>query len=304
MPDFPDTLQLRRGDNFLSVEFQAFAGPCTVLLDRCDRERALALGAIARDEALRIQAKYSRYTEDSELSRLNRAAGEPCHVDDETAALLNLASLAHELSGGRFDISSGVLRRVWDFRLGCEIQPPDPERLELTRARVGWNRVRWQAPVLQLEPGMELDLGGLGKEYAVDRCLALLVSHCSGSVLVNYGGDLACSGPRAGGESWRVGVEQPDSEGAALQLALSRGGLATSGDARRFVLVNGKRQGHLLDPTTGWPVQQAPRSVTVGAETCSQAGLLASLAMLEGPGAEQFLKNQNVLHWVLRDPVS
>jgi thiamine biosynthesis lipoprotein len=76
--------------------------------------------------------------------------------------------------------------------------------------------------------------------------------------------------------------------------------LATSGDAKRFLLNNGVRYGHILDPPTGWPVKDAPRSVTVAAGTCLDAGMLATFAMLHGPGAEAFLSAQNVRHWILR----
>lgn len=187
---------------------------------------------------------------------------------------------------------------------------PDPGLLKELLSHTGWSRLAWARPWLTVPAGMELDLGGLGKEYAVDRCLGLVKHLWSGSALVNFGGDLASSGRRGDGNPWYIGVEDPAADtghstaqsGAALALELASGGLATSGDARRFVIVDGRRCGHILDPATGWPVAEAPRSVTVAADTCSQAGLLATLAMLAGPGAETFLAGQGVPHWILRDP--
>jgi thiamine biosynthesis lipoprotein len=100
---------------------------------------------------------------------------------------------------------------------------------------------------------------------------------------------------------WRVGVEAVDATAtAARQIDLSVGALATSGDAHRYLLKGGKRYGHILDPTTGWPVDGAPRSVTVAAETCTQAGMLATLALLQGRDAESFLEAQGVQFWALR----
>jgi thiamine biosynthesis lipoprotein len=148
---------------------------------------------------------------------------------------------------------------------------------------------------------MEIDLGGIGKEYAVDRAAARAAAAAGGAVLVNFGGDLLASGPRREGRPWVVGVEDPEAPGAGPLggLELERGALATSGDARRFVLVGGRRLGHILDPRTGWPVAGAPRSVTVMAATCIEAGTLATLAVLSGPDAAHFLEQQGVQHWIV-----
>ena len=148
---------------------------------------------------------------------------------------------------------------------------------------------------------MEIDLGGIGKEYAVDRVASLLAEKTNAAFLVNFGGDLRAHGQRRDGHPWRVGVERPGFENtAALDLQLKRGALATSGDANRYLQRGGQRYSHILNPRTGWPVKNAPRSVTVLADTCTQAGLLATLAMLQGRNAEQFLADQGGQHWVIR----
>jgi thiamine biosynthesis lipoprotein len=143
---------------------------------------------------------------------------------------------------------------------------------------------------------MEIDFGGIGKEYAVDRAASLVAARTERSVLVNFGGDLVASGPRRGARPWGVGIDDPDrtGDGVLHRVELTRGGLATSGDARRFIRHEGKRLGHILDPTTGWPVEGAPRSVTVVAATCLEAGTLSTLAYLQGAGAEAFLREQAV----------
>ena len=108
---------------------------------------------------------------------------------------------------------------------------------------------------LKVPAGMELDFGGIGKEYAVDRALALVVSKFEGAALVNFGGDMAASrAPQSG--PWRVGVERPGQLGEArLLLDFERGGLATSGDTHRFIEHEGRRYGHILDVRTGYPVR-------------------------------------------------
>jgi thiamine biosynthesis lipoprotein len=119
--------------------------------------------------------------------------------------------------------------------------------------------------------------------------------------LVNFGGDLRVSGPRANGEPWNVAIESIETQGhLAGMLQLSHGALATSGDVRRFLLKDGVRYGHILDPLTGWPVKDAPRSVTVAAESCVEAGLSATLAVLNGRKAEAFLKREKIRAWVIR----
>jgi thiamine biosynthesis lipoprotein len=147
---------------------------------------------------------------------------------------------------------------------------------------------------------MEIDFGGIGKEYAVDRAAALVApftEHC----LLNFGGDLRALGPRADRRPWQVGIEAVERLSTASRIVeLYRGGLATSGDSRRFLLVNGRRYGHILDPTIGAPVIDAPRSVTVAADTCTDAGMLATLAMLRGAAAEAFLGEQGVRYWCYR----
>ncbi len=283
-----------------SGSFEAMASPCEVLADGAGKAETRALTQIAQREALRIEHKFSRYRADSVIGRLHAARGRPQTVDDETASLLDFAAHCHALSGGLFDVTSGVLRRAWRFDGGSLL--PDAQQVQALCALVGWQRVRWQRPQITLPEGMEIDLGGIGKEYAVDRVLGLLRARTPRPLLVNFGGDLAVSGPRADGQPWRVGIERLDSAASAPAglLALSAGALATSGDARRFLLKDGVRYGHVLDPRDGWPVREAPRSVTVAAPTCTEAGLLSTLALLQGAGAEAWLAAQGVPHWVLR----
>lgn len=293
--------------------FRAMASPCEVLLEGVAQAEALRLAGLAQAEALRIERKFSRYLDDSVVARLHSSGGAAVAVDDETAGLIDFAAHCHAASGGLFDITSGVLRHAWRFDGGSAL--PDAALVRSLLLRVGWARAHWQRPVLTLPAGMEIDLGGIGKEYAVDRALALLRAETAAALLVNFGGDLAVGGPRLDGSAWAVGIDNPEAAigmpaatnpaavngAAAGVLALRAGALATSGDARRFVLADGVRYGHILDPRTGWPVRGAPRSVTVAASTCTEAGVLATLAMLQGPKARTWLAAQGAPHWIVHE---
>lgn len=280
--------------------FLAMGSPCEILVDTDDRDHARVLCELAHVEAARIEQKYSRYRDDSVLTMINRSHGSPVSVDEETAQLLGYAGQCHELSQGRFDISSGVLREVWRFDGSDRL--PDAASVASTLTRVGWNRVSWHNPVITLPSGMELDFGGIGKEYAVDRCAMLCRQRRDTSLLINFGGDIYISGPRRDGKPWVIGIDDPHATGkpGASALRLHKGAVATSGDARRYLQKDGIRYCHILDPRTGWPVQDAPRSVTVVAQTCLEAGMLATFAMLQGADAEGFLREQGVTHKCIR----
>lgn len=286
-----------RTRNFYAASFSAMAGPCEVLIHTSNREHALELGELVAHEAWRVEQKYSRYRDDSVLAWIHRNRGNEISVDAETTSLLDFAAHCYELSDGRFDVTSGVLRRAWRFDGSDRV--PEQAAVKRLLPLVGFDKLRWQPPKLLLPLDMELDFGGIGKEYAVDRAYDLAVAHRSDPFLINFGGDLRTN--RAPPDApWRVGIERPGAEReAALVLTLERGALATSGDSRRFLLKDSVRYGHILDPRSGWPVPNAPRSVTVAASSCTEAGLLATLAMLQGAQASCFLEAQQVQHWVL-----
>ena len=272
--------------------------PCEALLETDDRSSAGDAAEAVAQEAWRIEDKFSRYLDESVVQRINTARGDAVSVDDETARLLDFAQTLYELSNRRFDITSGTLREVWVFDGSDRV--PSAKAVESVLDRVGWHRIDWNSPQIAMPPGMEIDLGGIGKEYAVDRCVEALKATFDSPGLVNFGGDLAVTAPPRRREAWRVAVEGDAPDRADRLIDLRQGALATSGDARRFLLRDGLRYGHILDPETGWPVPDAPHSVTVAADTCTQAGMLSTFAMLKGQGAEAFLVEQGVRFWCRR----
>ncbi len=262
--------------------FRAMGGPCEIRVQAPpSMVRKACDAAIA--EVQRLEQKYSRYREDSLLSRINAAAGGPrIAVDEETAALLDFASRAHAQSDGLFDPSSGILRQIWDFKLARV--PTEQERAAVL-ARIGWSRLSWRRPELGLPAGMELDFGGFVKEYAADAAVAALRACGVVHGLVNLGGDISLVGPQHDGSAWQLGVRHPRRPGAAIaQLPLRRGALSSSGDYERYFVLDGRRYCHILNPRTGLPAQGFA-SVSVVAEQCLVAGAMSTVAMLMPPAA-------------------
>ena len=281
-----------------AITYAAMASPCEILVHCDNASEADEMASLVYVETMRIERKFSRYRDDNIVHAINHSDGAAVPVDEETSRLLRYAGQCYELSDGRFDITSGILRHAWTFDGG--VVTPDDALIEALRARLGWQRVEFDGAAVRLPHGMEIDLGGVGKEYAADRVAALLAEAAAVAVLVNLGGDIRAAGS---GEDrrWTIGIEEPGKENVAVgQIEIAEGGVATSGDARRFCVVDGVRLGHILDPRTGRPVAGAPHSATVIADTCTAAGFLATAAMLHGPEAEAFLEAQGLVYHCIR----
>lgn len=279
--------------------FQAMGSPCEIQVFAADAAQARAGAEHAIADVARLEARYSRYREDSFLSDINRVAarGGSIDVDAETASLLDYAATCYAESDGLFDITSGVLRQAWRFDRGGL---PDATQIAALKARVGWHRLRWEAPRLAFpEPGLELDFGGVVKEYAVDRAAALCHERGLHHGVVNLGGDIKIIGPRADGQPWRIGIKHPRRAETLLDtLQLQRGALASSGDYERCILVDGVRYGHILNPRSGWPVRRLA-AVSVVADFCVIAGSAATIAMLKEDDGPAWLAALGLRHlWV------
>ncbi len=282
-----------------SYSFSAMGTACRLLLFADTPEQGAMAAAMAAAEVERIEGKFSRYAPSSDLSVLNRQAAnaDAVSVDEETAALLDYAFACHAKSGSLFDITAGVLRRAWDFSSGTA---PSTGVVTALLPLIGMDKLYWQPPVLRFaQPGMELDLGGIGKEYAADRVATLLTDAGIAHGLIDFGGDLVALGPAPGGQPWRIGLRDPSRAGTAMgEITLSGGALATSGDYARCIESGSDRYGHILDPRTGWPVRGLT-SVTVLAPRCMVAGSAATIAMLKGREGIAWLDRLGLPHfWV------
>ncbi len=270
--------------------------------------RRAADAAFARVDEL--DRRLSDYRPESELSRLSATAGSGGAVplSQDLWSVLEAAQSIAALTDGAFDVTVGPFSRLWRWaaRRG-RLVPPD--RLEEVRSAVGhrWLRLDADRRTATLErPGMRLDLGGIGKGYAADEALATLRAHGIDRALVDAGGDVVAGAPPPGKAGWRIEVPTaktadesiarsgpeaspqssppPTSESSAEWISLARGAIATSGDASRFVVVDGIRYSHILDPRTGIPLRER-RVVTVLAPTATRADALASALSVLGPGS-------------------
>ncbi len=276
------------------IPFRAMASENEIQLD-ADAQRARGAADAAIADVRRIEAKYSRYLDDSLTTRINRAAGGgPVGIDPETAALITYADRCYAQSGGLFDITSGVLRRAWDFRRQPPVLP-DEAALAAALARIGWADVEWNERTIRLpRTGMEIDFGGIGKEYAADRMATILLDHGIAHGLVNLGGDVRAIGTQANGAPWRVGIKHPRQDGRTIaSVDLVDGAVATSGDYERFFELDGRRYCHILDPRSGMPVAYW-QSVSVVAPLCIVAGSCSTMAMLMEDAGEAFLLQQGL----------
>lgn len=279
-----------------SFNFKAMGTLCELQLFSEHPGKANRLGKRVIADVARLEAKYSRYSPDSFLSQINRIAiqGGQIEVDPETAVLLDYAETCYQQSDGLFDISSGVLRQAWRFR---EQRLPSQDEIDVLLANVGWRKLHWCAPLLVFpQAGMELDFGGIVKEYAVDRAATLCREADIRHGLINLGGDIRLIGPRGDGSPWIVGIAHPRRLGGVLlNLAVQRGALACSGDYERCIVIDGVRYAHILNPKTGWPVRHLA-AVSVMSDFCVVAGSASTIAMLKEEQGPAWLQELGLPH--------
>ena len=273
--------------------------PCEIQLFTKTGLKAKRVADAAIADVHKLEARYTRYRSDSFLSAINRVAstGGSIKVDEVTAGLLNYAATCYEQSDGLFDITSGILRRAWNFKSDVL---PDEAQIQGLLDKIGWHKLCWKPPVLEFPvPGLEIDFGGVVKEYAVDRAAALCREAGVRHGVVNLGGDIKIIGPRADGRPWRIGIRHPRQKEALIEtLLLYEGALASSGDYERCILIEGIRYGHVLNPKTGWPVRYLS-SVSVVGDFCVVAGSASTIAMLKEEKGPAWLGAMGLPHlWV------
>jgi thiamine biosynthesis lipoprotein len=253
----------------LKHEFRAMGTDIELLLDAEDEEQTRSALRAVEEEFERLEAILSRFRPESDLSRLNREGKIEAAPDLER--VVELALEAREQTGGRFDatVHDALVQAGYDRSF--ELVAPDATADPIEGARCGGRvTIDPETGTIELEPGFHIDLGGIGKGYAVDRAIEILA--VSGPCLVNAGGDLAVRGE----QPWPVGVE----DGPTLEL--TRGAIATSGRDQRHWRRGGLERHHLIDPATGRPSETNLLRVTVVAATATEAEVLAKTLFLGG----------------------
>ena len=232
-----------------------------------DRAGAEQAARAVFDEFRRLEALMSTWIEDSEVSRINRAAGRKAvPVSDEVLAVIQTAQAVAKKSGGAFDITVGAYRGLWKFDEDLDGTLPTDEQVAARRKKTGWRGVvvnPRRKTVKLRRRGMAINLGGIGKGYAVDRAVALLRDRGFSDFIIQAGGDLYVSGTK-GDQGWRVGIRDPrGARDATFALTeIEDRTFSTSGDYERYMVSGGVRYHHILDPRTGQPARRS-RSVTV-----------------------------------------
>ncbi|GAB4229969.1 MAG: FAD:protein FMN transferase [Acidobacteriota bacterium] len=255
-----------------------------VLPSQEQEEEARKAIEAAYGELERIEAVMSEWRPDSPLSRLNAAAGEGfVEVPEELAAIIRRGVDYGELTEGAFDITWLALRPIWHFDETFRV----PTRQEVLAALrfVDYRQITVDGSRVALPKGFAVGLGGIAKGYAIDRAAAVLRAAGFQDFLVNGGGDIYVAGDK-GGRPWVIGVRDPRGAPDRLvaRLEVQDAAVVTSGDYERFLIVDGARYHHIIDPRTGWPAQ-ACRSVTILAPEAERADVLATAVFVLGPGS-------------------
>lgn len=277
----PDARGVRR------VEFRALGTSCAIQFRHPDDKTALVFLADALGWLSRFEAKFSRFRADSVISTINAAAGrEWVQVDAETSHLLDVAADLHRVTEGILDPTMLPLLQLWDWKT-VHTQLPDQAAIQAALALVGFAKLeRKPGQVFLPQPGMGLDFGGFGKEFAVDQLVAIARRHGIQDALIDLGRDLFGMGGNGLHPFWHVGLEDGRNPGSCWGgLAVTNYAVAASGDYARRFEHQGIRYGHILDPRTGWPVANGMRAVTVIAPTCLQAGIFSTALFVLGTKA-------------------
>jgi thiamine biosynthesis lipoprotein len=267
------------------LSFQALGTPCRVQFSAPGPAAAALVENVVRWVA-EFEARYSRFIPSSLVCRINDAAGQEwVDIDPETERLFALCDEMHFITRGVFDPTALPLVRLWDWKSNAPTVPAEGA-IAAAMQKVGWRRVR-RAPgrAFLPEAGMALDLGGVGKEYAVDQVVQLAVASGATSVLVDFGHDVRVHGPAPEDKpAWHIGLEDPFQPGTCWTgLAVCNQAVATSGDYLRCFVQDGRRYGHIIDLRTGKPVANGCCAVSVLAPSCTLAGMLSTTAFVLGP---------------------
>jgi FAD:protein FMN transferase len=270
---------------FYQLSFQAMNTHCRVNFRTADARLAQSFQREVIQWVAWFEARYSRFIPDSLISRINAAAGEHwVEIDPETEALFNLCQEMIFFTRGVFDPTALPLIRLWNWKANPPVIPTS-EAIKGTLEIIGWRKIeRRKAGVFLPRKGMCLDLGGIGKEYAVDRVLTMALQRGIPDVLVDFGQDVRVHGEPPERGAWHIGLDDPTNPGHCwVGVAVTNHAVATSGDYLRHFKKDGRRYGHIIDPRTGYPVNNGTLSVSVIAPHCTFAGIVSTAAFVLGP---------------------
>ena len=273
--------------NYHNLSFQAMSTDCRVQFQCGDPALAGQFGNTVLDWVAAFEAKYSRFLPDSLISRINDAAGERwVEIDGETEALFDLCQELLFFTRGVFDPTALPLMKLWNWKAA---KPAIPTAAQIRGALelVGWRKVQRRAGGIFLpRRGMMIDLGGIGKEYAVDRVMTMGLEQGLRNILVDFGQDVRVHGESPKKAPWCIGLENPQEVGKCwTSLLVNNHAVATSGDYLRHFVHEGRRYGHIVDPRDGYPANNGVLAASVISPHCTFAGIVSTAAVILGPKA-------------------
>lgn len=257
-----------------------------VLGPQVERPRAEAIFQEVRAEVERLEAELSEWRPGSPLGHLNAAPTEAVVLSAEAYGLLERALGWSKVSGGAFDPTFASIWGLWRFDAADRSRIPSEAEAKAKASLIDYRKVTLdpQAHTVHLAPGMKLGLGGIAKGYAVDRIVDLLRAKGLTDFFVKFGGELYLAGQK-GPRPWIAGIQDPrDGTRHFAVLALENSAFTTSGDYEHFLIKDGVRYHHLIDPATGYPARKC-RSVTIVAPRNEEADALSTTVFVLGPEA-------------------
>ena len=279
-----ESVQVEVRGNFHRIKCRAMSTPVNLAFVTPSTAVAQDFQRAAVDWIARFEARYSRFLPESIVGQINaRSSGDWLEIDEDADRLLSICSEMHRLTRGVFDPAALPLLRIWDWKAD---PPRIPGESEILAAREisGWGKVQRRPRGIRLPiAGMGIDLGGIGKEFAVDQLVSMARGFGISDMMIDIGQDIRVAGRSPGKDAWYIGLEEPDRPGECwTAVRLTDHAVATSGDYFRSFKVGERRYGHILDPRTGLPVGNGCQTVSVIAPDCVLAGILSTAAFILG----------------------
>lgn len=235
-------------------------------------------------EISRIESLISDWKPDSQVSEVNQNAGiKPVKVDREVFELTQRAIRFSEITNGGFDISFAALDRVWKFD-GSMTEMPSAEAIKKSVAKVGYKNIildSVQSTIFLKLKGMKIGFGALGEGYATDKCRTMMIAKGIKAGIINGSGDMSTWGKQPNGEDWKIGMTNPFKPEKLLTVVpLNEGAVTTSGNYEKYVVFNGKRYSHIINPATGYPATGLCSVTVFGPNAETANGLSTSIMVL------------------------
>lgn len=282
-----DSMQVEARGDFYRLTCRAMSTPVNIAFAASSTAVAQDIQRAAIDWIARFEARYSRFLLESIVSQINaRSGGDWLELDEDADRLLSMCGEMYCLTRGVFDAAALPLLRIWDWKADPP-RIPNESAIRVAREISGWDKVQRRPRGIRLPiAGMGIDLGGIGKEFAVDQLVSMVREFAISNVMIDIGQDIRVVGHAPGKDAWYIGLEEPERPGECwTAVRMTDQAVATSGDYFRSFTLGGQRYGHILDPRTGLPVSNSCQAVSVIAPNCVMAGILSTAGFILGAEA-------------------